>query len=107
MTAVKTRRYLPDETFSFAMSLNEIRLAIDAIRVPRPPRFTPMSRLFILSVNPERSMAAGTFEKIWLAAIPTATSLPLTVFPRKSLTEGMFLRLPINIKRKTKVSRSE
>ena len=106
-TAVNTAIYFTEEIFSFATSLNEIRLAIEAIRVPKPPRFTPMSRLFILSVKPERRMAAGTFEKIWLAAIPTATSFPSTVLLKNSLTGSMFFRLPMNMKRKTNVSKRE
>jgi hypothetical protein len=44
------------------MSLNEIRLAIDAISVPKPPKFTPTGRSFTLYVKFERSIAAGTFE---------------------------------------------
>ena len=40
---VKDRKYLPRSVaFSFAIYLKLIRLAMDAISVPRPPRFVPM-----------------------------------------------------------------
>ena len=40
--------------------MNEIRLAMDAISVPRPPRFVPIISALILSEKPDSSSAAGT-----------------------------------------------
>ncbi len=56
-TAVKMSIYLPELMLSFAMSLNEIRLAIDAISVPNPPRFTPTSRAVAFCVKPEINLS--------------------------------------------------
>ena len=38
----------------------DIRLAMEAIRVPRPPMFVPIISAFSLLVKPERSIAHGT-----------------------------------------------
>ena len=48
----------------FTKNLYDIRLAIDAIRVPKPPIFTPINKPFQLSVNPDKSSAEGTLLKI-------------------------------------------
>ena len=94
--------YLPILTFSFAINLNEIRLAIDAIKVPSPPRFTPISKSLAFSVNFERRIAAGTFENTWLEITPTITSLLFTTLFKKSLMGLISPRLPIKINKKTK-----
>ena len=67
---VNNRMYLPlYSPFSLAIFLYEIRLAIDAINVPKPPRFVPTISPAILSVNPDKSNAAGTLLMTWLAII--------------------------------------
>ena len=86
LTRVKSNIYFCIFTFCFWTSLNEIRLAIEAISVPKPPRFTPIRSAFALSVKAESNIAAGTLESIWLESTPTATSLPFTTFCKKALT---------------------
>ena len=61
-TTVKTNMYLPVLIFSFAINLKDIRLAIEAINVPSPPRLTPISKSCALLVNFESRIVAGTFE---------------------------------------------
>ena len=51
--------------FSFALgsaawNLYVIRLAMLAMRVPRPPKLVPITRASQLSVNTDRRIAAGT-----------------------------------------------
>ena len=41
LSIVNTNKYLPTFTSSFIKNLNEIKLAIDAIIVPKPPRLVP------------------------------------------------------------------
>ena len=61
LEAVNIPKYFPLRfLFSFAIYLKLIRLAMDAINVPRPPRFVPIISARKLSVNPESRMAAGT-----------------------------------------------
>ena len=59
-----------------AANLYDIRLAIDAIRVPRPPILTPIRSSNHLSVNPESSKADGTLLIIWLEITAVNTSFP-------------------------------
>ena len=59
---VKVSMYFSVLFFSLATNLKEIRLAIDAISVPRPPRLTPINKFFAFSVNFDSRIAAGTFE---------------------------------------------
>ena len=56
------RRKYPnlDSEFQRAMYLKEIRLAIDAINVPNPPRLHPMIKAWNWSVKPDKRIAAGT-----------------------------------------------
>ena len=104
---VNVEIYFATFIFSFATNLNEMRLAIDAIRVPRPPRFTPIRSAEAFFVKPERSIAAGTFEKIWLERTPEITSLLETALSRKARTGATRPRFPMNMKRKTNVRRRE
>ena len=61
LATVKNRRYFPLDTFFFcAMNLYEIRLAIDAINVPKPPILVPTINAGKLSVKFDKSSAAGT-----------------------------------------------
>ena len=53
--------YLPFKCpYSFPIYLKEIKLAIEAISVPSPPRFVPTIRSSYCSVNPDNKRAAGT-----------------------------------------------
>ena len=54
----------------FLYNLNEITLARLAIKVPKPPTFTPRRSSFGLAVNPLNKMAAGTLLITWLEKIP-------------------------------------
>ena len=54
----------------FLKSLKEIRLAIDAIKVPSPPIFTLKSNSVEFAVKPESKIAAGTLLIIWLEISP-------------------------------------
>ena len=77
--SVKTQKKVPFRPgYSPAKNLKEIRLARDAISVPRPPRFTPVRRGAKSAVNPASRMAAGTLLMIWLAAMPASSSWPRT-----------------------------
>ena len=92
---------------SLAISRYEIRLAIEAISVPRPPRFVPMIRERIFSVNPESRIAAGTLLVTCEASTETHTSWPVRIccsHPEKAAKRP---RLPIKIKSVTKVRISE
>ena len=44
----------------FAINLNEIRLAIEAMSVPKPPKFVPIMSAFTSVVKPDNKSAAGT-----------------------------------------------
>ena len=49
-----------DTSFFCTMNLYEIRLAIDAINVPKPPMLVPTINAGKLSVKFDKSSAAGT-----------------------------------------------
>ena len=79
---------------------------MEAISVPRPPRFVPITRETASSVKPESSSAAGTFESTWLAAMLTGTSRPASTPRRKSLNASMRPKLPMNTKKPANVKSS-
>ena len=85
--------------------MKDIRLARDAMSVPRPPRFTPVRSAGAFSVNPARRIAAGTLLITWLARMPAQSSLPSTREDRRPLISGIRFTLPMKIKKHTKVSR--
>ena len=89
--------------FSFCKNLKEIKLAIDAIKVPKPPIFTPIRSSLPLLVKPDNKILAGTLEKIWLDNTPTHTSLPIIMSCKKLWMEFILPKLPIKINRNTKV----
>ena len=61
LEAVNVPKYFPLKfLFSFAIYLKLIRLAMDAIRVPRPPILVPTIKARQLSVKPDKRSAAGT-----------------------------------------------
>ena len=80
---------------------------MEAMRVPRPPRFTPMSRGRASSVKPERSRAAGTLLITWLARTETSSTWPDRAEVRKFWKAGTLPRLPMNTKKARKVSSRE
>lgn len=74
-----------------------MRLAIEAISVPRPPIFVPIISWGALFVNFEKSTAAGTLLIICEAAVETIRGdLDVTHF-RKELISGIRPRFPMNI----------
>ena len=80
--AVKYSMYCArTDLLSRLTSLNVIRLAMEAMSVPSPPRFTPMISGLKLSVNPESRSAAGTLLISWLDRMPTIHSFPLMILP--------------------------
>lgn len=57
----KYRTYFPVDTFFFcAINLYEIKLAIEAIKVPKPPILVPIINAGKLSVKFDKSSADGT-----------------------------------------------
>jgi len=81
--------------------------AIEAIRVPQPPTFTPLSSSRALSVNWERSRVAGTFESTWLRARERKNSLPFRCSAKNVSTDGREERFPTRMKRAMKVAKRE
>lgn len=67
--------------------------------MPRPPRFTPVTRAEKSLLNPDKRIAAGTLLMIWLVRIPVRSSLPCTAEMRNSLTYGIRFIFPINTKK--------
>ena len=58
---VKYNIYFPRSLeYSFETYLKDIKLAMDAINVPRPPKFVPIINFSYCSVKPESNKAAGT-----------------------------------------------
>ena len=105
---VKYARYLPLAPLScLATYLNEIRLAMDAIRVPSPPRLVPTIRSVYLSVNPDSSTAAGTLLMTWLARTEVIISCPPSTFSTNVLKPPILPMFPINTKNPTNVNISE
>ncbi len=80
---------------------------MDAIRVPRPPRFVPMISAAVSSVNPDRSRAAGTLLVTCEARTATSTSRPARMACSQPEKAGMRPRLPMKTKNATKVSSRE
>ena len=80
-----------------------MRLAREAMRVPRPPTFVPTSRPFQSSVKVERSTAAGTLLMTWLARAEVTTVFQSIRPVRKVRTAPIRPRLPEKTKKHTKV----
>ena len=78
-----------------------MRLAIEAIGVPSPPRFIPFKSAIALSVNPESITAVGTLLRNWLKRGATNNSLPITAFDTKSRITSIFPAFPTKMKKKT------
>ena len=76
---------------------------MEAMRVPRPPIFTPKSNSFQWSVKPERSTAAGTLLMIWEQRKETIISRPASMEAMASRMAGMRPMFPMNTKKKIKV----
>ena len=102
---VKTFRKAPFFSgYARVYDWKEIKLARDAMRVPRPPRFTAVSRAGKLSVNPDSRIAAGTLLITWLVSMPAQSSLPSTREKSTWLIPGIRFTFPINIKKQRNVS---
>ena len=61
----------------------EIRLAIEAIGVPRPPMFVPRIRPWPSEEKPESISAAGTLLRAWVGAAETIRARPDIRFDRR------------------------
>ena len=90
-----------------ATALYEMRLAIEAIRVPSPPKLTPISISCHSEVNPESNSAAGTLLIIWLRATPIIMTLPSKISDKKLLNSGILPTLPMKINKAMKVISNE
>ena len=78
--------------------LNEIRLAIDAMRVPNPPIVIPTIMSLKLLLKPVSNMAAGTLEMTCDMITPHNISFPIIILLNNSLKNEIFSKLPIRIK---------
>ena len=76
---------------------------MEAMRVPRPPRFTPVSSAAKSSVKPDSRSAAGTLLMTWLTATPAISSLPETTACKSSETAGSLPMFPVKMKNPTNV----
>lgn len=92
--------------FSLAIYLKLIRLAIDAIIVPRPPIFIPIISLEILSVNCNKSIAAGTLLIIWLATTEVIISCSEIMLCKKLLNAETRSIFPMKINKAANVANS-
>ena len=102
---VNVTKYFPFPSgTSLTYCLYDIRLAIEAISVPRPPILTPSARFFILCVNPDSRSAAGTLLIHWLVMIPTPISLPSAIPDKNNATGSILPILPVNMKKPTNVN---
>ena len=90
----------------FTYSLNEIRLAMEAMSVPSPPTLVPVTRARPLSVNSDSIRAAGTLLTNWLTSAETSISLPSSSPYSSDRTALIRATLPTKIKKKQKVSSS-
>lgn len=79
-------------------NLYDIILAIEAISVPIPPMFTPSSKPFALSVNPESITAAGTLLTNWLATSAVSIVSTFTHSEINLLSHSILAIFPTNIK---------
>ena len=61
---------------------------MEAISVPRPPRFVPTMSSGYLSVKPDRSSAAGTLLMIWLERTATMRSCPVRSKQRAEMLDA-------------------
>ena len=75
--------------------------------VPRPPRLVPMIRASPLSVNVDRSMAAGTLLIICDAPTAVRTGLASKIWHIASVTSLILPRFPVRTKKNTNVTRRE
>ena len=83
-----------------------MRLAMLAIRVPRPPRFVPITKALPLSVNAERRSAAGTLLITWEDTTAVSTGDFQNMLETASLTEGILPIFTTKTKTNTNVMRS-
>ena len=79
---------------------------MDAMSVPRPPRFVPTMSAAKFDVKPESRMAAGTFDSTWLAMTATASSWPSMSCASAVLTISMRPTLPTKTKNAMNVNSS-
>lgn len=87
-------------------SFHVMRLARDAIGVPRPPMLTPTSNGFQVSVKVDSSTAAGTLLMIWLVPMAVSNVFFVRIICKKSCTVSMRPKLPETMKKQTKVANS-
>ena len=81
------RMYLPDLAPSaFRYIWKEIRLAREAMRVPKPPISAPRSILAPFSVKPDSITVAGTLLITCESRAVTMSSRPVSMEEKKSLT---------------------
>ena len=76
---------------------------MEAIRVPRPPTFTPTISSRRSLLYPDRSMAAGTLLMTWLTSTPMSRSRPAIAPPIQVWSASSCFKLPTKIKKNTKV----
>ena len=81
-----------------------MRLASEAISVPRPPKLTPVKSAGISREKSASRMAAGTLLMTWLVRMPAHSSRPLTSAVKSASTAGMRFKFPIKMKKHRKVS---
>ena len=78
---------------------------MEAINVPRPPRFVPTISAVHLSVNPDKRRAAGTLLIIWLLKIATSISFPSRMEERKLRKTSRRPIFPMKMKKKINVAK--
>ena len=74
----------------------------EAMGVPRPPRFVPVSRTRQFCEKPERRTAAGTLLTTWLANTQVGSACLSIRAERSAFTPPIFPMLPAKIKEKYK-----
>ena len=83
--------------------MKEIRLAREAMSVPRPPISTPSRSCSAFPVNPESMTAQGTLLITCESSTPTSISRPETTPLISSRTAGTAERFPTKTKKHMKV----
>ena len=81
-----------------------MRLAIEAMGVPKPPMPTPTRRLCQSVVNPDSITAAGTLLMNWLAKTGVRRGWLSMRPPRTVETSSILTTFPVKMNRNTKVS---
>ena len=77
---------------------------MEAISVPRPPRFVPTMSEVHSFVKPESKSAAGTLLMTWLLKTATSVTRPSKMLERKSRNAGKRPIFPMKTKKKIKVN---